>query len=126
MAVIASISAFVLGASDIRTLLADLRTDVDTLSTELLNKLMSSEAIIHTDGVNTDCNTLSYAKHIVFSDGSNTTTPTPAGLYFVEVDYLTTELGDNVIGQRAWRFSTGVLYSRLYRNSVWSTWNKIG
>ena len=111
----------IIGHVDARDLAADL---VD--QAELITEVFSADAIVHPDGINTNCDTLAYGKHVVFSDGTNTTTPNQSGLYYIEAVKITVEAGVDVIGQRAWRFSTGLLYMRLYRNSVWSTWNKVG
>lgn len=135
MAVVGEVDASILGGyfKDVQLTLTQLTTQLTTLQaafTELENNLVpevySFPATVHPDGVNTDCNALTYGKHVVFSDGANATSPAPAGLYFIEAVFIADEAGQPAVGQRAWRFSTGLLYSRLFRAGVWSVWNKIG
>lgn len=149
MAIVDSVSATTLGSyyQDVQLALTNLQTsitnltnalattnsDVSALDTELNDALSnlgvltaSYPATLHTDGVNTDCNNLTYGRHVVFSDGANATTPAPAGLYLIENRFVSTDGGTPVVSQLGWRYSTGLLYTRLLRLGVWSAWNKVG
>jgi hypothetical protein len=102
------------------------QTQLQDLEANLTNRLASQGAVIHEDGVNTDCNSLTNGKHVVYSDGANATTPASAGLYVIEQEYISTEEGaSDAISQIAWRYSTGKIWTRLYRNSAWSVWNAV-
>lgn len=101
-------------------------TDLQDLTDNLQSRVAASGATVHPDGVNTDCNTLSHGNHIIFSDGSNATSPAPAGLYLVEQRFLALETGTEAVSQLAWRYSTGLLYTRIKRLDAWTGWNKVG
>lgn len=128
MAIVGHFDANILGMSDDVTQadLAQVSDQLNALTQNLQARVAASGATVHQDGVNTDCNALTHGKHVVFSDGANATTPAPAGLYLIEQNFLAVETAQDTVSQLAWRYSTGLLYTRIRRANVWTAWNRVG